>query len=227
MTEFIAYGANQIPNIEWDEKYLPSALKDGVTVNPSYWLVVARLEPENNIHTIVDGYIKSDTKKPLVIVGNFLSAEYEKTLNELVNRAGDDKNIIFTGGIYNQTSLNMLRQNCFGYLHGHSVGGTNPSLIEAMAMETVILAHQNQFNDEVCDNTALYFNDSEELMNKINNVDKDPEKYKQLKLKALERVKKEYSWEKIVSEYHELFLDKPKNHRYSGSKLSMSAGNSK
>ena len=226
-TEFIAYGANQIPNIEWNEKYLPNTLKEGVTVNPSYWLVVARLEPENNIHTIVDGYIKSDTKKPLVIVGNYLSAEYEKTLNELVNQAGADKNIIFTGGIYDQTSLNMLRQNCFGYLHGHSVGGTNPSLIEAMAMETIILAHQNQFNDEVCDNTALYFNNSIELMNTMNNVDKDPKKYEQLKTNALARVKKEYSWEKIVSEYHELFAEKPENHGYTESKSSTSAINSK
>ena len=223
-TKFIAYGVSEIPKIEWDEKQLPDALKEGITINPSYWLVVARLEPENNIHSIIEGYLKSSTKKPLIVVGNFLSADYKETLNKIIERADEDKNVIFTGGIYNQTSLNMLRQNCFGYIHGHSVGGTNPSLIEAMVMENVILAHQNQFNEEVCDDSALYFKDSEDIKNIINQVDSNPEKYIQLKSRALSRVKEEYSWEKIVSEYSELFSYKPDKYKYTMSKTHIKRG---
>jgi glycosyltransferase involved in cell wall biosynthesis len=202
---FIAYGVNEMPKIEWDENKLPENFKEKVTINPSYWLVVARLEPENNIHTIVEGYVKSDTKKPLVIVGNFLSADYEKSIRDIIDGAPEDKKVVLTGGIYNQTALNMLRQNCFGYFHGHSVGGTNPSLIEAMVMKNVILAHDNQFNNEVCDDTAIYFEGPEDLKLKIDNLDKNPENYLELKSKALTRVKKEYSWDKIVGQYTELF----------------------
>ncbi len=99
----------------------------------------------------------------------------------------------------------MLRQNCFGYLHGHSVGGTNPSLIEAMVMKSLLIAHENQFNREVCEDTALYFTDSVDLKNKINQVENNPKNYLELKSKAFKRVKSEYSWEKITEQYHHLF----------------------
>jgi glycosyltransferase involved in cell wall biosynthesis len=203
-SRFIAYGVSEIPNIEWNEEYLPESL-NGVAFESDYWLLVARLEPENNIHTIVEGYIKSKTKKPLVIVGNFINPDYEQTITELMDGMDEDKKIVFTGGIYNQIALNMLRQNCFGYLHGHSVGGTNPSLIEAMAMKNILLTHRNQFNQEVCHDSALYFKDSDELKTKMDDVDNFPENYQIMKTLALYRVKKEYSWEKIVSKYDDLF----------------------
>lgn len=206
-SSFIAYGVNEIPKIVWNEEYLPDSLK-GVIDNSNYWLLVARLEPENNIHTIVEGYLKSKTKKPLVIVGNFLNPDYEKTIKDMIEGMGEDKKIVFTGGIYNQTALNMLRQSCFSYIHGHSVGGTNPSLIEAMVMNNILLTHRNQFNKEVCQDSALYFKDSDELKTKMDNVDDFPENYQIMKLMALSRVKQEYSWEKIVSQYDELFNTK-------------------
>lgn len=123
----------------------------------------------------------------------------------LWEKKSNDKKIIFTGGIYNTEILNMLRQNCFGYLHGHSVGGTNPSLIEAMVMKNLLLAHDNQFNREVCGDTALYFHNSDDLRHQINQIENDPENYLELKIKAFDRVKKEYSWDKIVGQYHQLF----------------------
>ena len=79
----------------------------------------------------------------------------------------------------------MLRQNCFGYLHGHSVGGTNPSLIEAMVMKNLLLAHDNQFNREVCEDTALYFINPDDLKDRINQIENNPENYLELKFKAL------------------------------------------
>lgn len=203
-SKFIAYGVSDIPKINWNEEYLPETLKD-MDIESNYWLLVARLEPENNIHTIVEGYIKSKTKKPLVIIGNFLNSGYEKTITDMMDEMDEDKKIVFTGGIYNQKALNMLRQNCFGYIHGHSVGGTNPSLIEAMVMKNILLTHKNQFNEEVCEDSALYFKDSEELKTKMDDIDEYPEKYQIMKNLAFFRVKQEYSWEKIVSEYDDLF----------------------
>jgi rhamnosyltransferase len=204
-SSFIAYGASVVPQVQWDNEKLPEVLKNGVSINPSYWLLVARLEPENNIHTIINGYIESNTKKPLIIVGNFDSPQYEEYIKGIVSEKAGDKKIFFTGGIYDQDSLNMLRQNCFAYLHGHSVGGTNPSLVEAMAMESLLIAHDNQFNREVCEDSALYFGSSDELKNNIDNVENNPENYLELKSMAFKRVNKEYTWDKIVGQYHELF----------------------
>jgi glycosyltransferase involved in cell wall biosynthesis len=204
-SSFIAYGASVVPQVQWDNEKLPEVLKNGVNINPSYLLLVARLEPENNIHTIINGYIESNTKKPLIIVGNFDSPQYEEYIKGIVSEKAGDKKIFFTGGIYDQDSLNMLRQNCFAYLHGHSVGGTNPSLVEAMAMESLLIAHDNQFNREVCEDSALYFGSSDELKNNIDKVENNPENYLELKSMAFKRVNKEYTWDKIVGQYHELF----------------------
>jgi rhamnosyltransferase len=204
-SSFIAYGADEIPPVKWDNEKLPEILKHGIKINPAYWLLVARLEPENNIHTIIEGYIKSDAKKPLIIIGNFVSPQYEEYIHSIVAEKSDDKKIVFTGGIYDLETLNMLRQNCFGYLHGHSVGGTNPSLVEAMAMKSLLIAHDNQFNREVCEDTALYFYNSDELKQRINQVESNPENYQEYKSKTFDRVRKEYSWDKIVEQYHHLF----------------------
>jgi glycosyltransferase involved in cell wall biosynthesis len=204
---FIAYGVDEIQEIEWDNEKLPEILKHGISINPAYWLLVARLEPENNIHTIIEGYMKSDAKKPLIIVGNFGSDEYKHRIQEMLKVRSKDKKIVFTGGVYDQESLNMLRQNCFAYLHGHSVGGTNPSLVEAMSMKNLLVAHDNQFNREVCEDTALYFQDSEELKDKINLIESKPENYQNLKSEAFNRVHKEYSWDKITSQYNQVFKD--------------------
>jgi glycosyltransferase involved in cell wall biosynthesis len=205
-SSFIAYGAAEIPPVIWDNEKLPDVLKHGIKINPAYWLLVARLEPENNIHTIIEGYLRSNAEKPLIIVGNFDSPQYEAYIHRLVDEESGDKKVVFTGGIYDHDTLNMLRQNCFGYLHGHSVGGTNPSLVEAMAMKNLLIAHDNQFNREVCEDTAIYFHNSDELKQRINQVENNPENYQEFKSKTFERVKKEYTWEKIVEEYHQLFI---------------------
>lgn len=209
-SNYIAYGASEIPRVKWDNEKLPDVLKHGIISNSDYWLSVARLEPENNIHTIIEGYIKSDTKKSLIIVGNYDSPQYMEYINNIIDKHGGDKKIVFTGGIYDHDTLNMLRQNCFAYLHGHSVGGTNPSLLEAMVMKNVVLAHDNQFNREVCEDSALYFMDPDELKVRINMVENNTDNYLELKSKAFLRVKNEYSWDKIFALYNDLFSTKIK-----------------
>ena len=204
-SNYIAYGASEIPPVKWDNEKLPDVLKHGIISDSDYWLLVARLEPENNIHTMIEGYIKSDTKKSLIIVGNYDSPQYMEYINNIIDKHGGDKKIVFTGGIYDQDTLNMLRQNCFAYLHGHSVGGTNPSLLEAMVMKNVVLAHDNQFNREVCEDSALYFMDPDELKVRINMVENNTDNYLELKSRAFFRVKNEYSWDKIFALYNDLF----------------------
>ena len=198
---YIAYGASEIQKVNWKSEILPECLK-GVHINPSYYLVVARLEPENNIETIVRGYLKSKTEKPLVIVGDFADSNYENQIKFIINNASEDKRIIFTGGIYDPQLLNMLRQNCSAYIHGHSVGGTNPSLLEAMISKNLIVAHDNEFNREVCGNSGLFFRDSSDLKNKLELIEANFSKYLKLKNDAYNKVKYEYSWHDIANHYN-------------------------
>jgi len=99
----------------------------------------------------------------------------------------------------------MLRQNCFGYIHGHSVGGTNPSLLEAMVMKNLVIAHDNEFNREVGGDAALYFKDSDDLAKLVQTIESNPEKYIYLKKAAYYRVKSNYSWDDVVDKYERVF----------------------
>ena len=100
----------------------------------------------------------------------------------------------------------MLRQHCLAYIHGHSVGGTNPSLLEAMRSKNLILAHDNEFNKEVCGECALYFSNSADLSGLVDMIEQNPEGPSQLRLNAYERTAA-YSWEHIAEEYDKLLLE--------------------
>ena len=126
-------------------------------------------------------------EKPLIVVGNFSSHTYKTYIMDIINKK-PEKKVIFTGGIYNQDILNMLRQNCFAYIHGHAVGGTNPSLLEIMTMKTVIIAYKSPYNEEVCGNSVIYFKDVDELIGKIKVVDLNINNFHELKEKSLANV---------------------------------------
>jgi len=201
---YIAYGANEIQKVEWDPERLPETFNK-ITINPSYYLVVARLEPENNIDIIVEGYLKSKTKIPLIIVGNFADQRYEQKIKKIIKKySSEEKKIFFAGGIYDPELLNMLRQNCKAYIHGHSVGGTNPSLLEAMISKNLIIAHDNVFNREVCEKFALYFENSNELKDSF---DLKLNQFNHLKEGVFNKVKMEYSWENIIYKYISVFSE--------------------
>lgn len=166
----------------------------------NYFLVVSRLEPENNLHMIVDGYKLSKNSKPLIIVGNHLNNTY---VNSLLTRKSEK--IRFIGGIYNKEELNTLRNGAFAYIHGHSVGGTNPSLLEALGNSNICICHDNIFNREVTDNKQLYFSNASELKNKIlelENSSSDNTLY--LKKEAINRIIDYYNWENISTKYFNL-----------------------
>ena len=137
-SKFLAYGATI------HDHYNADYLKEYGLVENDYFILVARLEPENNIYMAIDGYLASDQcgKRPLVVVGK-TNTPYGK---KLVAKYGNNPNIKFVGGIYDFDKLNSVRHFSYAYFHGHSVGGTNPSLLEAMASECFILSHNNVFN---------------------------------------------------------------------------------
>jgi rhamnosyltransferase len=204
-TTYLSYGIQTPEQIPWNGKNLKKLTKyTGKPLVPgNYFLVVARLEPENNILTIIEGFVKSDLKTPMVVLGDFTSKEYQKQIENIAGSMGSNE-IYFLGSIYDEELLNMLRQNCLAYIHGHSVGGTNPSLLEAAISKNIILAHNNAFNREVCRENAIYFNNSNELKFQLELVDKNPEKYSKIKINVHNSVKDEYSWEKISNGYENL-----------------------
>jgi len=201
---YITYGVNEIPQIDWDQ-----SISDHYTVEkvlPSdYWLVVARLQPDNNIGEVINAFIESESNKPLIIIGDYSTGDDYREHIESILMNNTDKRIIFTGGIYNQKHLNMFRQNCFGYIHAHSIGGTNPSLLEAMIMKNTIIANDNIFNRDVAGDSVFYFVNGIELKKKIFLAENDHDKFYQLKSRAYNRAKKLYSWQEITEKYSRIF----------------------
>lgn len=203
---YIPYGAAPVECEDWDPACsLEHAKVEDAILPSSYWLVVARLEPDNNIHVIIEGYCRSKSKMPLVIVGSFSSLEYERSILSLVRTAPSGKRVVFTGSTYNQARLSMLRCHSHGYIHGHSVGGTNPSLLEAMAARNLIIAHDNVFNREVCSDLALYFNNATDLADRIDMIENDGRRFERFQEGVYSRVGKEYRWDDVLVEYDRLF----------------------
>jgi rhamnosyltransferase len=163
---------------------------------------VSRLEPENNVESIIRGYIKSNIEQPLIVVGNLLETKY---VNGLLQYKSNK--VRFLGGVYDKNKLEALRYGCKAYLHGHSVGGTNPSLLEALGSGNIIIAHDNVFNREVTDNKMKYFSTSEECSEAIIEVehlsDDDISRYKKL---AVKRIKDFYNWERIAQDYYNALI---------------------
>ena len=198
-SKFLAYGANIYDN------YSEEFLKEYGLERNQYLLIVARLEPENNLSMAIEGYIASELygMMPLVIVGK-TNTPYGKYL---VNTYSSYERIRFTRGIYNFDKLNSLRYFSYAYFHGHSVGGTNPSLLEAMASECFILSHDNIFNKTVLGDNAIYYSDKDEVTNLLNKLEILIRERKQLyTTNNLEVIRTQYSWEKLVEEHEEYFM---------------------
>jgi glycosyltransferase involved in cell wall biosynthesis len=147
---FIPYGSSMM-----NEKN-PSVISNYHLEAESYNLAIARFEPENNLETIIKGHILQEDKK-LVIIGNY------NTKHGIVLFEKYQHQVLFLNSIYDFDALNQLRLHCHYYFHGHSVGGTNPSLLEAMACSCFIIAHENEFNRGVLGEDAVYFKNSNEL----------------------------------------------------------------
>lgn len=193
---YLPYGAD--PIADYDISVLP---RYGL-IEKQFFILIARLEPENNVEMIIQGYIESKTEMPLIIIGG-LNTKHAK---ELLKYADVSKNIRFLGGIYNLHDLNALRHYSKGYFHGHSVGGTNPSLLEAMACESIIIAHQNEFNCSVTSGNAFFFSSANDIARLISRFDDAlAGEGKDFASRNKELIRNHYNWNHIIQLHLEFF----------------------
>lgn len=207
-TTFIAYGSD-LPeqNTQVSENALENWYKEKQIKKNEYYLIVGRFVPENNYETMINEFMKSNTSKDLVIITN---VEKNKFYEELKQKThfDQDKRIKFVGTVYDSNLLNKIRENAYGYLHGHEVGGTNPSLLEALSSTNLNILLDVSFNREVASNSSIYWNkENGNLSNLINNLENiKPDEIQEYGIKAKERIKEIYNWQKIVKQYETIFL---------------------
>ena len=205
-TVYISYGADNKPSsLSDDDPIFIDWLKEHDLKAGKYYLVVGRFVPENNFETIIREFIKSHSKKSLAIITTQNDALLNRLDQELFWRSDD--RIKFVGTVYNQELLKKIRENAYGYLHGHSVGGTNPSLLEALGSTRLNLLYDVEFNKEVGQNAAVYWSKKDgNLAQLIDRADKAPEQIIEgYGKRAKARVRDVYSWEYIADQYEKLF----------------------
>ena len=197
-TTMIAYGAR----VESSEN--PELIDQFGVERGGYYLIASRLIPENHADLITEAYVKSGTSKKLVIAGGAnYDSPFHRRLRELAN-----ENVIFTGHIHDQRVVKELHCNCFAYVHGHSVGGTNPSLLKAMGYSNAILALDTVFNREVLGDGGLFFQrDVDTLVTLIKRVESDPALVSELRKKGPARILDRYTWEGVTAQYDALFRE--------------------
>ncbi len=198
-TTYVAYGV--------DEKYSEMAdddpvYRDWIQKNDlsgkAYYLIVGRFVPENNFETIIREFMKSKTEKSLVIITTPNSKFYTKLDKEYAFTS--DPRICFAGTVYNQKLLKKIREKAYGYLHGHEVGGTNPSLLESLCSTKLNLLYKVGFNEEVARDAALYWTKEEgNLSALIEKTDAmSGEEIRLLGEKAIQRIDEAYRWNYII-----------------------------
>lgn len=206
-TTFIAYGAETKKSVlaDDDSKLLAWYQEKGLQAK-KYYLVVGRFVPENNYETMIWEYMKSDTEKEFAIIANV----NDKFLEELETKLHfkKDSRIKFVGTVYDAELLKKIRENAYGYFHGHEVGGTNPSLLEALGSTDLNLLLNVGFNREVAEDAALYWEKTDgSLATLIDSAEQmsDTER-KAFGDKAKKRISEAYSWSYIADEYERVFL---------------------
>lgn len=205
-TTFIAYGAETSKSkLEDNSKEFTDWLSAN-KVNPkNYYLVVGRFVSENNFETMIREFMKSKTTKDFVLVTNVNGPFFE----ELQQRTGfkSDSRIKFVGTVYDQELLKKIREQAYAYFHGHEVGGTNPSLLEALSSTDLNMLLGVGFNKEVAEDSALYWTkNSGSLATLIDQNDNMPEsEIARYAAASTQRVKEAYSWESVVNEYEKMF----------------------
>jgi glycosyltransferase involved in cell wall biosynthesis len=194
LSRVVEYGADHTLRIPIDEK----AIKEYPFLGQPYAFKVCRIEPENNVHFVLEAFDKI-SRIPLVIIGNWDKSEYG---SQLKKRFEKSENIHILDPIYNQEKLDLIRGNATIYVHGHSAGGTNPSLVEAMYLNLPIVAFGVSYNRVTTENKALYFTDTNTLIDLIQTINFDD--LPQIGNRMFEVAKRRYTWSKIADKYHSL-----------------------
>ena len=201
-SKYIAYGANLYPQI--NEEYL----LEYSLAKQSYFLLMARMEPENNIEMILDGFCLSSSEYKFIVIG--------KTGNGfgkyLVDKYKDENRIVFLGPLFNEQKVQSLTACCSLYFHGHSVGGTNPSLLDAMATKVPLAAHDNAFNKSILKDNAIFFCNATDVCHLINS---NQYATKSHILNNYSTIENEFAWGSIIEQYEQFFIEcYPANQEY-------------
>ena len=189
----IAYGGDHVTKVQDDSLY-----EKYPYMKHPYAVTVCRIEPENNVHKIIEAFSRIPEKQ-LVIVGNWKNSEYGTNLKEQFSKF---ENIHLLDPIYESHEINWIRSNASLYVHGHSAGGTNPSLVEAMNFGLPILAFDCVYNRATTQDECLYWSTEEDIIDLVNNSES---KFDVIAIKMKELGAKEYAWENIARKYNDLY----------------------
>lgn len=205
-TTYIAYGTDLSPtSLNSQDNKVREFYHKWQTQEKNYYLILGRFVPENNFETAIREFMASSTKRDLVIICNHEGNPYFEELRART-RFDQDPRVKFVGTVYDQDLLKYIRKEAFAYIHGHEVGGTNPGLLEALAQTDLNLVLGVSFNQTVAKDSAQYWTkETGNLAHLIDQVDplEDVSEWGQC---AKDNMEQNFTWEKIVGEYEELFL---------------------
>lgn len=206
--EYVAYGVDQVTPVEEPmPAYVEAFFKKWDIEPDEYYLILGRYVPENNYEMMIKGFMKSNTKKKLLIITNY-KTELPKFHNHILNctHYPEDKRVVMAGTLYEKELLHYVRQYAHGYIHGHSVGGTNPGLLEAMAETDINMLYDVDFNRYVGGDAAVYFSNEDDLNELIEQIDSITiEEKRCIGTAAKYRMVEKYSWQTIVDGYNRVF----------------------
>ncbi|TRX36162.1 glycosyltransferase family 1 protein [Flavobacterium sp. ZT3R18] len=195
LSRVIEYGADHTMQVKPNRK----DIRKYRFLKRNYAVKVCRIEPENNVHLVLEAF-KKQSKMKLVIVGNWNNSKYGISLKENYK---DIKNIFLFDPIYDQREIDLIRSNAALYIHGHSAGGTNPSLVEAMFLTLPVIAYDVSYNKITTENKALYFGSSEDLITHLNTITELKLLELRIEMKAI--ASRRYTW-KVISRQYELLI---------------------
>ncbi|MBN2825219.1 MAG: glycosyltransferase [Campylobacterales bacterium] len=201
-TKVIEYGAHINHSIKRSDYKSTSLLKHYNLIKNSYHLVIATLKSSNNIDIIIQGYQRSSRQYPLVVVGKLRKTLYCRKLKKIANLS-----VIFIENISKKEDLDILRANATSYIHGDTLGNDSHRLLESMASQNIILAHDNLFNREFLGEYGLYWRSPNDLNKVLNKVEQNPIRYHHNREHNYKKIITYYNWREIAKRYYKLFKD--------------------
>jgi glycosyltransferase involved in cell wall biosynthesis len=196
-TQYIPYG------VDLRSPQNPGRLQEFGVEPQGYYFIASRFVPENNVDLMVEAFTRSRTGRKLLIAG---SGTYMSEFHQRLYSTRDPR-VVFLGHVHDQDLFDELMCNSYAYLHGHSVGGTNPALLRALGCGACVLALATPFNDEVLQGHGITFSrDVEDLTAKISYIDSHPEAAQEFRSQARDRIREDYTWELCTEGYEKVFL---------------------
>ena len=202
---YISYGARELVDSVIPVERETEILKSFGLSRGEYYLTIARIVAENNIHVELNGFKRAKSNKKMVIIGNF--NEKDKYTTYLIKLRDDDPKIIFLEAIYEKEVLGIIRKNCYAYIHAYQVGGTNLSLLEQMLFGKAIIAYDSPFHREVLQDGGVYFKDADNLAKCIDALEGGQIDLEGMAERQIRRIEEEYNWLSVAEKYNLLFSE--------------------